>query len=462
MNTDHAIAKKPSPAQPTTRRGSRFPALLLSALVAILALGHAEPAAAQRSKAAPVISEFYVDADEELRAGSTLDFTLEGSARGSASVRISGIEARIPLKEVEPGVYEGRYTVRASDRISSTTTARGTLKRGSRSTSSLLGESLGVTVNALLPVPTPVQPGVLAIESLAVTPLDKLEAGADLDFTMVASPGGQASVSIEGVANPVFLREIRSGTYTGSYTVRRSDRIASNARVTGTLLASGRTLRIPLNQLLVKSVARPVIGNLLPVNGAQLSSGTAVSVSGTFDDSSGSGVDPTSVVLVVAGRDVTRSAVITPQFFNYRADLEAGSYTAVVTAKDRAGNSLRQSWQFTVLASASAASSVPLSLELTSHQNQGQVVAGQIELRGRTAPGATIDAQVTAVSAIFGLLGLSQNLLTQSTQADANGNFRIGFNAPPMKQGGGRLQITLTASKGNQRQVQNLVLIQSQ
>ncbi|MES2883218.1 MAG: hypothetical protein V4709_00315 [Pseudomonadota bacterium] len=443
------------------RRIPPFHSLWL-ALIAGWGVVSMSPALAQSSKAIPKIAEFYVDADEQLEVGSALNFTLEGTAGGNASVRISGIKARIPLKETEPGVYEGRYTVKAVDRITSGTTARATLQRRNRSSSVLLGEPLGVTLNAVLPLATPSQPGVLAIDSLVVTPLDKLEAGADLDFTMVASPGGQASVSIEGIANPIVLREVRSGTYTGSYTVRRSDRISSSARVTGSLVASGRTLRIPLNQSLIRSVARPVIANLLPANGTQLTSGTAVSVSGTFDDSSGTGVDPTSVVLQLGGRDVTRSAVVTPQFFNYRADLEAGSYTGVVTARDRVGNSLRQSWQFTVLSSASTASNVPLPLELTSHQNQGQVVAGQIQLRGRTAPGATIDAQVTAVSAIFGLLGLSQNLLTQSTQADANGNFLIGFNAPPMKQGGGRLQITLTASKGSQRQVQNLVLNQSQ
>ena len=459
MNTDQV---HPIHSHHTSSRWSALSALLLSVFIGISALGLSEPAAAQSSKVAPKISEFYVDAEEDqLRAGSTLDFTLEGTSRGSASVRISGIVARIPLKEVEPGVYEGRYSVKASDRISSATTARATLKRRNRSTSMLLDESLGVTVNAALPVPTPVQPGVLAIDSLTVTPIDKIEAGADLDFTMVASPGGQASVSIEGLAGPFALREIRSGTYTGSYTVRRSDRIANNPRVTGTLVASGRTLRIPLNQSLVASVKRPAIGNLSPGDGTRLASGASVSISGTFDDSSGGGVDPTSVMLVVAGRDVTRSTVVTSQFFNYRTELDAGNYTAVVVAKDRAGNSLRQSWQFTVLTS-SAATSTALPLEVTSHQNQSQIVAGQIDLRGRTAPDATVDAQVTSVSTIFGMLGLSQNLLTQSVRADANGNFLIRFAAPAMPKGGGRLQISLTASKGSQRQVQNLVLIQSQ
>lgn len=456
MNTAQA---HPIQSGDTRSRWSTLPAVLLSALIGLSTLGLSQPAAAQSSKAAPAIAEFYVDTEDQLSVGSTLDFTVEGTPRGSASVRISGIVARIPLREVEPGVYEGSYTVRSNDRISSTTTARATLKRRNRSTSSLLGESLGVTVNAVLPIPA--QPGVLAIESLTVTAIDKIEAGADLDFTMVASPNGQASVSIEGLASPFALREIRSGTYTGSYTVRRSDRIASNARVTGTLVASGRTLRIPLNQSLVLSVKRPVIGNLLPADGTRLSSGASVSISGTFDDNSGSDVDPTSVVLVVGDRDVTRSTVITPQFFNYRAELDAGSYIAVVTARDRAGNSLRQSWQFAVLASA-ASTSTALPLEVTSHQNQSQIVAGRIDLRGRTAPDATVDAQVTSVSTIFGMLGLSQNLLTQSVRADANGNFLISFAAPAMPKGGGRLQISLTASKGSQRQVQNLVLIQPQ
>lgn len=446
----------------STKATRRWPSLLalgLSALLGLSGLGLSPLAEAQSSKSTPKIAEFYVETDDELTVGSKLEFTLEGSERGIATVRISGIAARIPLREVEPGVYEGSYTVKPGDRITTASTARGTLKRRNRSTSMMLQESLGVTVNSLPPLPVPALPGVLAIEILTVTPIDRLEAGADLDFTMLASPGGQASVTIEGVANPVPLRETKSGQYSGSYTLRRNDRIAANARVSGTLEVSGRTLRTLLNQPLVASVKRPVIGNLSPAQGEKLSVGESVSVSGTFDETTGGGIDPRSVVVTLDGQDVSRNAVITPQFFNYRSDLEPGSHTAVVTAKDRSGASLRQSWQFSVAAGSVATS---LQLEITSHQNMAQVLPGLTEVRGRTAADASVDIQVLSVSAIFGMFGYNQNLLSQTVRADARGNFMFSFVAPPTTRGGGRVEISLTATKGNLRQTQSLVLMQAQ
>ncbi len=463
MSKTHPQKSDPQGRRSGARRWLLLPALLMSALAGVVTMGLSPSALAQSARSAPQISDFYVESADALTVGSRLAFTLEGSPGASASVRIAGIAARVPLKETDTGVYEGSYTVKQGDRITATTTARATLKRRNRSTSSLLADSLGVTVDSVLPapVPSPMQPGVLAIESLTVTPIDKLEAGADLDFTMLASPGGQASVTIEGVANPLLLSETKSGSYRGSYTLRRTDKIQPNARVTGTLVASGRTLRIALNQSLVVSATRPVIGNLSPANGEKLGVSESISVSGTFDDSSGGGIDPKSVVVLLAGRDVTGSTVITPQFFNYRAALEPGNYPVVVTAKNRAGNSVRQSWQFTVIASAASAV-VGLPLEITSHQNMAQVVTGPIELRGRTAPDANVDIQVTSVSAIFGMFGLSQNLLTKAIRADANGNFSVSFIAPQMPSGGGRLQVALLATKGSQRQAQSLVLMQAQ
>ncbi len=443
----------------SVRRRLSMWSLLLMAMAVVAMMSLSPTAHAQRSQKVQ-IAEFYVDSDDDLIVGSRLEFTVEGSPGAVASVRISGIAGRIPLKEVDSGVYEGRYTVKPGDRITTATTARATLKRRNRSTSSVLTESLGVTVNAALPLPSPVQPGILTIESLSVRPVDKIEAGSDLEFTMIGSSGGQASVSIETVASPLALREVKNGTYSGSYTVRRADRIPANARVTGSLVLSGRTLRTALNQPLVITAKKPVIGNLSPTNGERLGSGDSVSISATFDDSTGNGIDPQSVTVTVGGRDVTRNSVVTPQFFNYRAQLEPGAYTVVVTAKDRAGTSLRQSWQFTVGGSGSVSLNLPL--ELTSHQNMAQISAGLIELRGRTSPDASVDVQVTSVSAIFGMLGLSQNLLSKTVRADGNGNFSLSFQAPQMPSGGGRLQIGLVATKGSLRQVQNLVLMQAQ
>lgn len=434
----------------TQRRVVRF-VLFLLAMVAVI--GTYPPSThAQSASKAPVIEQFDVESEDRLVAGSQLRFTIEGTSRAVASVRISGIQRRIPLKEVEEGVYEGTYTVKSSDRITVASTARATLKQRNRSSSAVLQESLGVTAD----VPA-ASSNVLAIESFTATPIEKLEPGADLEFAMTGTPGGQASVSIEGLAGSVALREVKNGHYQGSYTIRRADKISANARVSGTLVVGGKTLRTNLNQALTAAAKRPLIRNLSPRDGETVAAGNLTSVSGTFDDSSGVGIDPKSVKLTVAGSNVTRNTVITSQFFNYQADLPAGTYTAVVTAKDQAGNAVNQTWAFKVSGQALAATALPL--QIVSHQNNAGIGTGIAEIRGRTAPDAMVDVQAVGMSALFGIFGVSQKQPGQSTRADASGNFAFGFQ-PQTVTKGTRYEITLTASKHGLSQVATLNLVQ--
>lgn len=434
----------------------RFFAVVFSLLVLAMAGIYPQPAHAQSTAARPVIEQFYVDSNDQLVPGSQLAFTIEGTPGASASVRISGIKRRILLREVEAGVYEGTYTVRSGDRITDTSAARGTLKKRNRSSSVLLEESLGVTVASVLaPVTLPDQ---LTIESLSVTPVDRLEPGAELRFAMVGTPGGQASFSIEGVANGMPMREVRSGRYEGSYTIRRAEQLTSGTRVTGMLVANGKTLRTSLNQALVVAARGSLIRNLSPRDGETLAVGERALISGTFDDSTGRGIDPDSVKVMVAGTDITRNSVITPQYFNYRGDLEPGAYPVVVTARDLAGNAVRQAWSFTVAGSAAPAG---LSLQILSHDNGSSIGLGSTEIRGRTARDATVDVQVMGYSQIYGAFGVSQKLLSQTVRADANGNFTFSFqpqNASP----GARYDITMTASKGGLSKTATLTLIQKQ
>lgn len=440
-----------------------FVRFALSLLTVFVLTGAFLPSAhAQNKPKAPVIEQFDVESDDRLVVGSKLRFTIEGSPRASASVRISGVNQRIPLKEVEEGVYEGSYTVKTGDRITDDSAARATLKRGNRSTSAVLQESLGVTaaVSAVAPV---ISPNVRAIERFTSTPIEKIEPGADLEFLMIGTPGGQASVSIEGLASSVALREVKVGRYEGRYTIRRADKIPAQARVFGNLVVGGKTLRTSLNQALTAVAKRPLIRNLSPSNGETVVAGNLTSISGSFEDSSGVGIDPKSVRLVVAGTEVTRNTVITSQFFNYRTDLQPGAYTAVVTAKDLAGNAVNQTWTFKVSAQAATAATTPtvLPLQILSPANNTEIGAGLTQVRGRTTPDAMVEVQAIGVSAIFGLFGVSQNQPAQSTRADANGNFAFNFQ-PQTTSKGTRYEITVTASKNGLSQVANLKLFLKQ
>lgn len=427
-------------------------------LLAVLAISGIHPPSvhAEDISKAPVIDQFDVESQDRLVAGSRLRFTVEGTPASVASVRISGIEQRIPLKEVEAGLYEGTYTVRTVDRIPAGANARATLKRRNRSVSAVLQESLGVTASANAPATSRSAP---AIESFTATPIDKIEPGADLEFALVGTPQGQAFVSIEGLAASVPLREVKSGRYEGSYTIRRADKIAVDARVFGTLVVGGKTLRTRLNQALTAVAEHRLIRNLSPADGETVASGNLTSVSGTFIDINGVRIDPKSVQLVVSGTNVTQNTVITPQFFNYRAQLPVGTHTAVVTARDGAGNAVNQTWTFKVSGQAVAPNALPL--EILSHQNNAEVGTGITEIRGRTAPGATVDLQVVGGSTILDIFGISQKHPAQSTRADANGNFAFAFQPQTMVKGT-RYELTLTASKNGMSQVARLTLMRKQ
>ena len=136
-----------------------------------------------------------------------------------------------------------------------------------------------------------------------------------------------------------------------------------------------------------------------------------------------------------------------------------GRYTADVTAKDMAGNAVRQTWTFEVVAAAAAApTTVPL--QITSHTNNATVEGGPVVVRGRTAPGAVVDVKVGAVGAIAGLFGLNQNVFAQRIQADAGGNFSFSF-APQFPIPTTRYEVSMTSSKDGMTPTESrLVLFQ--
>jgi hypothetical protein len=433
--------------------------LLLSALGAIATVS---PSAFAQKAVRPQIDSFYVEPSTQLTPGTDLTFTVEGTPRGKASVRVPGISRIIPLKEVESGVYEGDYTISRRDRISPSATMRATLTvRGKSATvSERFSDAPVASAPAAAPVPAPApQTAALAIQRFTVTPISRIEPGADLKFTVFGTPGAKASFTIDGIASNVPMQEVRSGQYEGSYTIRRLDHFPSNLNIVGTLEANGQVIRSRLTQALVTDARPPVIKNLSPRDGETIT-GNQVLVSATFDDAGGVGVDPRSVRIMIGGVDVTRSATITPQFFTYRGEMRPGSHQVEVSARDLSGNAVRQAWTFVTAAQAAPVATV-LPLQILSHTNNAQVGKGTIEVRGRTAPDAKIDVQVQAIAQIAGFFGLNQNVYNQSLRSDGNGNFVFSFQ-PQIPVPGTRYEITMNASKADLTKEMRLVLFQQQ
>jgi outer membrane lipoprotein SlyB len=77
------------------------------------------------------------------------------------------------------------------------------------------------------------------IEGFNVNELRRIEPGAELNFEVFGTPGGNASVRIDGATRNLHLNETRPGTYVGTYTIGTHDRIRPDSSVTANLRVNG-------------------------------------------------------------------------------------------------------------------------------------------------------------------------------------------------------------------------------
>src|SRR6185295_18864197 len=83
---------------------------------ASLVLLVAGPALAQ-PPSAPRVDGFDVEQVSALGPGTQLNFSVFGTTGATALLQIEGARYPLMLAEVQPGVYEGSYTIDAQDRI---------------------------------------------------------------------------------------------------------------------------------------------------------------------------------------------------------------------------------------------------------------------------------------------------------------------------------------------------------
>lgn len=244
-----------------------LPKRMLSGLFALLALCafgfSATIAQAQQavySVAAPRIDGFDVEPATRLSAGNELLFTLYGSPGGTATLRIEGIVDKFPLDEVEAGVYEGTYTIKNRDRITAEAMVTANLRLGNRIATAILDESLlagaASRSDTKRAADAAAAAAVARIDRFEVDPAARLNAGADLFFSLNGSPGGAASVRINGVKGKLALREVAAGVYEGSYIIKERDRIYANSAVTATLRRGEREVSAVLGQSLLAAAGR--------------------------------------------------------------------------------------------------------------------------------------------------------------------------------------------------------------
>ena len=84
----------------------------------------------------------------------------------------------------------------------------------------------------------------------------KLTAGTELNFTLYGTPGGIAIISIPGATSRLLLEEKETGFYEGIYTIKSTDRIATNSRVTANLRIGNQVASVILDEYLIASAAK--------------------------------------------------------------------------------------------------------------------------------------------------------------------------------------------------------------
>lgn len=424
----------------------------------------------------PEVRSLSATADGRLEPGTLLTFTLEGTPRAQATLRIRGLSDTISLRETERGVYVGRYTLSRSDRIDPDATVRATVDDGERAAAAdyALAEILPRGRAPLLQ-PRAAEP---RIERFGIAPIERIEPGTDLRFALEGTPGARVTIDVPGVGNDIALREVRSGVYEGGYTIRRVDNFNPNRPIVATMRigerVSSANVAFPVARL-APDTQPPAIGNLSPREGEQIRTGAPLQIGASFDDGRGSGVDPSSVQVILSGRNVTRDAQINREGFNLRAALPPGRHLVEVTARDLAGNTVRRAWNFEVTGGIAQnplpvvvapapmvvvpAVTVSLGAQVINHIPNEEIGPDPILIKARTYPGATVLVNVRAIPPAPPAAGQARTVYAQTLQADGEGIISFTM-VPGTPYPGERYEIVMVSRRGSATQESRFMLQQ--
>jgi hypothetical protein len=184
--------------------------------------------------------------------------------------------------------------------------------------------------------------GITSVESDASRPL---RAGDTIHVTLHGTPHGSATFDIgSDVANQA-MQERAPSVYVGSYTIPQGANF-DDVAVIGRLSSGTATAEAAAPHTVSASSIPPGIADFAPTENATVNtSRPAVYASFAAD---AVGVNPSSVVLWINGRDVTSECVRTPQFVQYLPSYAYpdGPIRVTVRVADQAGNTATKSWSF--------------------------------------------------------------------------------------------------------------------
>jgi hypothetical protein len=98
------------------------------------------------------IERFDMATVDRIEPGAELRFTLEGAPGAMAFVDLPGIERNVRLREIRPGHYEGRYTIRTSDNLDMRGPVVARLRAGDRIVTASLAHPMMAAGPANVPI----------------------------------------------------------------------------------------------------------------------------------------------------------------------------------------------------------------------------------------------------------------------------------------------------------------------
>lgn len=140
----------------------------------------------------------------------------------------------------------------------------------------------------------------------------------------------------------------------------------------------------------------PVVSSPEPADGSLLNTAVPAISASYADNDNGSGIDPSTARIIVAGKDVTSDASVAATGISYlpRSNLPEGGHTVTVSVLDRARNSASLTWGFTT-------DTIAPVVSITSHQNGQYLNSQTITLSGSIddpAATVTVNGQAAQVS----------------------------------------------------------------
>lgn len=94
------------------------------------------------------------------------------------------------------------------------------------------------------------------IDGFNVDEVRRLAPGVELNFSLYGTPGGTATLRIDGARRNVALNEVDTGLYEGSYTIGSRDRIVASSPVTANLRLGNQVASAVLSESLLRDVGR--------------------------------------------------------------------------------------------------------------------------------------------------------------------------------------------------------------